>query len=73
MNERKWLTIHTFYNGPFYNMRMAIDDAVGGALMNKPLNEAYVLIKKHDSQPLPAEERLCSLGENITQTRDVRS
>jgi len=41
----KWLIIHTFYNGLLYNTRMTINAAVGGALMNKPFNEAWGLIE----------------------------
>lgn len=40
-----WLIIHTFYNDLFYNTRITIDVAIGGALMNKPFNDAYALIK----------------------------
>lgn len=39
------LIIHTFYNGLLYNTRMTIDVVVGGALMNKPFEEAYQLIE----------------------------
>jgi hypothetical protein len=41
----KWLIIHTFYNSLFYNTKMAIDVAAGGALMNKPFNDVYGLIE----------------------------
>lgn len=41
----KWLIIHTFYNGLLYNTRMTLDAAAGGALMNKPFNDAYSLIE----------------------------
>ncbi|XP_045827939.1 uncharacterized protein LOC123919930 [Trifolium pratense] len=40
-----WLIIHTFYNGLLYNTRMTIDAAAGGALMDKPYNQAYQLIE----------------------------
>lgn len=43
--EEKWLIIHTFYNGLLYNTRMTIDFSVGGALINKPFDDAYALIK----------------------------
>jgi hypothetical protein len=39
------LIIHTFYNGLLYNTRMTIDAAAGGALMDKPYNEAHKLIE----------------------------
>lgn len=39
------LIIHTFYNGLLYNTIMTIDASVGGALINKPFDEAYQLIK----------------------------
>lgn len=41
----KWLIIHNFYNGLLYMMRMTLDVAAGWALMNKPYDEAYGLIK----------------------------
>ncbi|XP_020272432.1 uncharacterized protein LOC109847612 [Asparagus officinalis] len=41
----KWLIVHTFYNGLTYNTRMTVDAAVGGALMNKTIDEAYTLIE----------------------------
>lgn len=41
----KWLIIHTFDNGMLYNTRMAINAAVGSALMDKLFNEAYHLIR----------------------------
>ena len=41
----KWLLIHTFYNGLLYNTRMTLDAVAGGALMNKPFNDAYALIE----------------------------
>ncbi|XP_045802576.1 uncharacterized protein LOC123896203 [Trifolium pratense] len=41
----EWLIIHTFYNGLLYNTRMTIDAAAGGALMDKPYNQAYQLIE----------------------------
>lgn len=41
----KWLIIHTFYNGLLSNKRMNIEVTVGGALMDKPFNEAYQLIQ----------------------------
>ncbi|XP_045831437.1 uncharacterized protein LOC123922791 [Trifolium pratense] len=40
-----WLIIHTFYNGLLYNTRMTIEAAAGGALMDKPYNQAYQLIE----------------------------
>ncbi|CAJ2651912.1 uncharacterized protein LOC123905413 [Trifolium pratense] len=40
-----WLIIHTFYNGLLYNTRLTIDAAAGGALMDKPYNQAYQLIE----------------------------
>ncbi|CAJ2644607.1 uncharacterized protein LOC123896171 [Trifolium pratense] len=40
-----WLIVHTFYNGLLYNTRMTIDAAAGGALMDKPYNQAYQLIE----------------------------
>ncbi|CAJ2627735.1 unnamed protein product [Trifolium pratense] len=40
-----WLIIHTFYNGLLYNTKMTIDAAAGGALMDKPYNQAYQLIE----------------------------
>ncbi|XP_045802530.1 uncharacterized protein LOC123896150 [Trifolium pratense] len=40
-----WLIVHTFYNGLLYNTIMTIDAAAGGALMDKPYNQAYQLIK----------------------------
>ncbi|XP_045800522.1 uncharacterized protein LOC123894544 [Trifolium pratense] len=43
-----WLIIHTFYNGLLYNTRMTIDAAAGGALMDKPYNQAYQLIESMD-------------------------
>lgn len=41
----KWLTVHTLYNGVLYTMRMTLDVAAGGTLLNKPYNEAYSLIE----------------------------
>lgn len=41
----KWLIIHTFYNGLLYNIRITIDTATDGALMNKPFNDAYTMIE----------------------------
>lgn len=41
----KWLVKHTFYNGLLYYTRMALDAAVGGALMNSPQDVGYNLIE----------------------------
>lgn len=41
----KWLIIHTSNNVFLYTTRMIINIATGGALVNKPYNEAYVLIE----------------------------
>lgn len=41
----QWLIIHNFYNGLLYNTKMTINVIVGGALMNKPYEEAYQLIE----------------------------
>ena len=41
----EWLIIHTFYNGLLYNTRLTIDDAAGGALMDKSYVAAYALIE----------------------------
>lgn len=41
--RKKWLIIHIFYNGLLYNIRMTTDITVGGALKDKPFNEAYQL------------------------------
>ncbi|XP_050919410.1 uncharacterized protein LOC127136946 [Lathyrus oleraceus] len=41
----EWMIIHTFYNGLLYNTRLTIDAAAGGALMDKPYDEAYQLIE----------------------------
>ncbi|XP_045802435.1 uncharacterized protein LOC123896027 [Trifolium pratense] len=41
----QWLIIHTFYNGLLYNTRLTIDAAAGGALMDKPYQEATQLIE----------------------------
>ncbi|KAK2457130.1 hypothetical protein QL285_004433 [Trifolium repens] len=41
----QWLIIHTFYNGLLYNTRLTVDAAAGGALMDKPYQEAYQLIE----------------------------
>ena len=40
-----WLIIHTFYGGLLYNTKLSLDVAAGGALMDKPYNEAYQLIE----------------------------
>ncbi|KAI5396354.1 hypothetical protein KIW84_062526 [Lathyrus oleraceus] len=40
-----WVIIHTYYNGLLYNTRLTVDAAAGGALMDKPYNEAYQLIE----------------------------
>ena len=40
-----WVIIHTFYNRLLYNTRLTVDVAAGGALMDKPYNEAYQLIE----------------------------
>lgn len=44
-DPEQWLIIHTFYNDLLYNTRLTIDTAVGGALMDKPFQEAYHLIE----------------------------
>ncbi|XP_045802133.1 uncharacterized protein LOC123895695 [Trifolium pratense] len=41
----QWLIIHTFYNGLLYNTRLTINAAAGGALMDKPYQEATQLIE----------------------------
>lgn len=41
----KWIIIHSFYNGLLYNIKMTIDVAADRALMNKPFDKAYALIK----------------------------
>ncbi|XP_058764753.1 uncharacterized protein LOC131638223 [Vicia villosa] len=41
----EWLIIHTFYIGLLYNMRLTIDAAAGGALMDKAYADAYALIE----------------------------
>lgn len=41
----EWLIIHTFYNGLLYITKMNLSVAVGGALMDKPYDEAYELIE----------------------------
>lgn len=41
----KSIIIQTFYNDLLYTMRMTLDVAAGWALMNKPYDEAYGLIK----------------------------
>jgi hypothetical protein len=41
----EWLIIHTFYNSLLYNTKLTINVAAGGALMDKPYNEAYLLIE----------------------------
>ncbi|XP_050874985.1 uncharacterized protein LOC127078587 [Lathyrus oleraceus] len=41
----QWLIIHTFYNGLLYNTKMKLNAAVGGALMDKPYEDAYQLIE----------------------------
>lgn len=41
---KQWLILQTFYNGLLYNTRLAIDVVAGGALMDKPFQEAYELI-----------------------------
>lgn len=35
------MIIHTFYNGLLYSIRMTLDVASGGALMNNPQDVAY--------------------------------
>lgn len=42
---KEWLIIHTFYNGLLYNTKMNLSAAADGALMDKPYDEAYELIK----------------------------
>jgi len=41
----KWLIIHTFYNGLLYIIRIYVDAAAGGVLMNKTYTAAYALIE----------------------------
>ncbi|XP_042441300.1 uncharacterized protein LOC122026634 [Zingiber officinale] len=41
----KWLMIHTFYNGINYQTKVSFDSAIGGALMNKGLDEAEDIIE----------------------------
>lgn len=41
----KWLIVHTLYNGVLYTMRMTLDVATGGTLLNKHYHEAYSLIE----------------------------
>ncbi|XP_050895128.1 uncharacterized protein LOC127101721 [Lathyrus oleraceus] len=41
----EWMIIHTFYNGLLYNTKMNLSDVAGGALMDKPYDEAYELIE----------------------------
>jgi len=41
----KWLIVHTFYNGLSYTIKMIVDVAAGGALMNKNYTVAYALIE----------------------------
>lgn len=41
----QWLIIHTFYNGIMYNTRLTVNIAAGGALIDKPFQEAYQLIE----------------------------
>lgn len=40
-----WLVIHTFYGGFSYNTKLNLDVADGGAIMDKPYEEADKLIK----------------------------
>jgi hypothetical protein len=42
---KKWLIVHTFYNGLSYTTKMSVDVAACGALMNKNYTEAYALIE----------------------------
>lgn len=37
------MIIHTFYNGLLHNTKLNLDVAAGGALMDKPYEEAYQL------------------------------
>ena len=39
------MIIHTFYNGLLYNIRLTIDAAAGGALMDKPYHDAFLHIE----------------------------
>lgn len=41
----KWFMRHTFYNDLLYSMRMTLDTAVSGVLMNNPYEVAYNLIE----------------------------
>lgn len=41
----KCLIAHIFYNNLLYTIRMTIDGAAGGALMNKNLEDMYALIE----------------------------
>jgi len=41
----KWLIIHTFYNDLFYTIKVNVDAAAGGAMMNKTYTGAYALIE----------------------------
>lgn len=51
---KKWMIIHTFYNGLLYYTGMALDVASSGDLMNNNQDVAYNLIeemaKNHRSQ-----------------------
>lgn len=50
---KKWLIVHTFYNGLLYSTSMTLDAVAGGTLMNRSKHVAYNLIedmaKKHNS------------------------
>lgn len=63
---KKWLIIHTFYNGFLYNMRITLDAVVGGALMNNPFDEVDDLFKGM-SQNLYLWGRERALVENSPQ------
>jgi len=41
----KWLIIHTFYNGFSYTTKINLDAVACGALMNKSIEETYILIE----------------------------
>ncbi|MCI07469.1 putative transposable element protein, partial [Trifolium medium] len=41
-----WLVVHIFYNGLSYKTRMTVDATMGGALMNKNVDEAHELTEE---------------------------
>ncbi|KAF7842346.1 uncharacterized protein G2W53_004644 [Senna tora] len=45
----KWLQVQTFYNGLSPRVRTFIDAAAGGALMSKPVDDAYTLLETMSS------------------------